>query len=178
MRHRMLFAIVLILALLAVSCTSLQVPTENPASATAAATPAAGVAVAPAPTAPAATTIPVINQPAPSTPAPTPSPAATVAPASDATAAIQAVIQRANEAQQQALASGDPTVMRENALSQYYDELVQTNQDLAQGGVTAIKLAKLEWGEIKVTGNSAQANVYETWQTTYDDGRLRAEPRP
>src|ERR671934_1215381 len=49
--------------------------------------------------------------------------------AADAPAALEAtlraVVQRANEAQQQAFAQGDPTPMREHATDHYFAELVQ-----------------------------------------------------
>jgi hypothetical protein len=49
-------------------------------------------------------------------------------------AAIQAAIQRANAEQQQAFALQDPTVMADTATPAYYDQMVQTEQDLAQSG--------------------------------------------
>src|SRR4051794_25513843 len=52
--------------------------------------------------------------------------------AADAPAAVEAtlraVVQHANEAQQQAFAHRDPTPMRELATDEYYQELVQTNR--------------------------------------------------
>src|SRR5207237_3084600 len=55
--------------------------------------------------------------------------------AADAPAAVEAtlraVVQRANEAQQEAFALGDPTPMRDSATDDYYAELVQTNRDMA-----------------------------------------------
>ncbi len=99
-----------------------------------------------------------------------PAPAGTGTPATGATQAIMAVIQRANDEQQQAFAKHDPTVMRDTATADYYSELVQTERDMENAGVTAIKLLKLEWGPVSVQGTSAQATTYETWQTTYNDG--------
>lgn len=99
-------------------------------------------------------------------------PIAWAAPASDdaTTATIQAVIQQANDAQQQAFAAQDPSVMKDTATSGYYNEMVQTNQDLVRGGVAAIKLLKLEWGPVTLTNaTTATATTYETWQTTYAD---------
>lgn len=87
------------------------------------------------------------------------------------TDAIKSVIDRANQEQQDALAQGDPTLMKDTATAAYYNELVQTNQDLVNHGVTAIKLVSLQWGPITVrSATSAQATTYETWQTTYGDG--------
>ncbi|MFN8474929.1 MAG: G1 family glutamic endopeptidase [Anaerolineae bacterium] len=87
------------------------------------------------------------------------------------TAAIQAVIQKANDAQQQAFAAHDPTIMKDTSTSDYYDQMVQTNQDLARNSVKAIKLVKLEWGDVSLkTDTTATATTYETWETTYADG--------
>lgn len=125
------------------------------------------------------------SQPAATAP-PAPGPAATTAPAATpvtaasptassaearATAAIQAVIQRANQEQQDAFAKDDPTIMRDTATSSYYDELVQINADMRSAGVSAIKLVNLEWGPITLTSpTTAQATTYETWLTTNSDG--------
>ncbi|MFN8483898.1 MAG: G1 family glutamic endopeptidase [Anaerolineae bacterium] len=87
------------------------------------------------------------------------------------TAAIQAVIQRANDEQQQAFAANDPTLMKDTAAGDYYNQMVQTNQGLARNGVKGIKLVKIEWGNVTLTGDTtATATTYETWQTTYADG--------
>src|SRR2546429_1562434 len=85
-------------------------------------------------------------------------------------AAIKDVIERANQSQAQALAKGDDTVMRDTATTSYYQELVQTNRDLANGGVTAIALANIAWGDVTVSGTTAQAATFETWRSTYNDG--------
>ncbi len=87
------------------------------------------------------------------------------------TAAVQAVIQKANQEQQDAFAKNDPTIMQDTATSSYYNELVQINSDMANGGVSDIKLVKLEWGPVNVTSpTTAEATTYETWQTTFSDG--------
>src|SRR5689334_16673978 len=83
-------------------------------------------------------------------------------PASD-TATIQQVIQQADSEQAQAIASGNPAVMQDTATSDYYQQLVQTNQDLLNNGVSAIQLSNIEWGPIAVNGSSATATSYETW---------------
>ncbi|HEX5504213.1 MAG TPA: G1 family glutamic endopeptidase [Thermomicrobiales bacterium] len=116
---------------------------------------------------PAAAT-PAAASPAPATP--------TATPAVAADAAIKAVIQRANDEQQQAFARNDPTLMRDTATSAYYDELVQTNRDLADGGVTDIELVALEWGPITARGQTgAQATTFETWRTTFSDGTTQQD---
>ena len=87
-----------------------------------------------------------------------------------AVAAIRDVIQRANQAQAQALAKNDDTLMRETATDSYYQELVLTNRDLANGGVTSIALTNITWGDVTVSGTTAQATTFETWRSTYNDG--------
>ncbi len=87
-----------------------------------------------------------------------------------AVAAIKDVIQRANDEQTQAIANNDPSVMRDTATPSHYRDLVQTNDDLGSAGITSIKLVKLEWGTIAVSGSNATATTYETWQSTFSDG--------
>jgi hypothetical protein len=99
--------------------------------------------------------------------------AATQSPATD-TAAIQQVIQQADNEQAQAIASGDPSVMQDTATSDYYQQLVQTNQDLLNNGVSAIQLSNIEWGPIAVNGSSATATSYETWATTTSDSSVES----
>jgi len=84
--------------------------------------------------------------------------------------AIQQVIQQVDQAQMQALANNDPTAMQASSTPEFYNEQVQTNQDLASNGVTAIKLVNIEWGPITTNGNTATATCWETWSTTFDDG--------
>jgi hypothetical protein len=106
---------------------------------------------------------------------PTQAPAAAAAagtPADAATAqAIQQLIQQVDDAQVQAMKTNNPQVMAATATPDFYQEQVTNNQDLIDGGVTDIKLLNLEWGQITVNGNSATATVWETWSTTFDDGR-------
>src|SRR5881296_503265 len=89
-----------------------------------------------------------------------------------AVAAVKDVVQRANEAQEQAYARNDPTLMRSTATASYYQELVQTNQGLQQSGAQSIALTKLEWVDVTVSGTSATAVTNETWRTTYTDGSV------
>ena len=89
-----------------------------------------------------------------------------------AIAAVKDVVQRANDAQVQAFARNDPTLMRATATSSYYQELVQTNQSLQSSGAQSIALTKLEWVDVTVTGTSANAITNETWRTTYTDGSV------
>jgi hypothetical protein len=117
-----------------------------------------------------------------SAPAASPTPAAARAPeamtslatattSDPATADIQAVIQKANQEQQDAFQKGDPSVMKDTSTSNYYDQMAQNNSDMADGGVSSIKLVKIEWGQIQLTSpTTAQATTFETWQTAYSDG--------
>jgi hypothetical protein len=85
-------------------------------------------------------------------------------------AAIQTVIQKANQEQAQALASGDPSVMSDTATASYYRQLMQTNAGLTAQGATSIDLIQLNWGPITVDGGTAAATTSETWITTFNDG--------
>src|SRR6267378_2090041 len=89
-----------------------------------------------------------------------------------AVAAVKDVVQRANEAQVQAYARNDPTLMRATATTSYYQELVQTNQGLQSSGAQSIALTKLEWVDVTVSGTTANAVTNETWRTTYADGSV------
>jgi len=84
--------------------------------------------------------------------------------------AIQQVIQHGDQEQAQALASNDPTVMQDTSTSDFYQSQVSVNQDLRDNGVTDIKLANIDWGQISVNGTTANATAFETWTTTYSDG--------
>src|SRR3989442_2863658 len=84
--------------------------------------------------------------------------------------ALRAVVQSANEAQQQAFAQRDPAPMRELATDDYFAELEQTNRQLAAGGVAAIELLNIEWGPTALDGATAQLTAFETWRTFYTDG--------
>jgi len=127
------------------------------------------------------------NRTSPATPAPSPgsspvlSPTATPATdavptptttpsASAAANAVTAVIEKANQEQQLALAQSDATIMRDTATAAYYSQLAQTQQTMQQSGVVAIKLISLVWGAVTVQGTNAQAATTETWQVTFADG--------
>jgi hypothetical protein len=84
---------------------------------------------------------------------------------------IQQVITRANAAQVDAIASRDPSLMRETATDRYYRDAERINQELLDNGVTKIELLQLEWGPVSVRGNSAEATTWETWATTAGNGR-------
>jgi len=86
-------------------------------------------------------------------------------------AAVKLVIQRANLEQEQAIAAKDPKLMRDSATDRYYQEMVDINQSLLDAGVTRIRMVSIEWGTVTVSGDSASATTFETWSTTYSDGR-------
>jgi hypothetical protein len=109
---------------------------------------------------------------APSAPsAQTPPTRSMVAQVQDATAAIQQVIQRSNDEQAQAIASGNPSAMSDTVTDDHYQELVKINQNLLDHDVKSISLIGLDWGPINVNGSTATATTFETWRTTYSDGR-------
>ena len=112
---------------------------------------------------PAATSVP--NQTSRQTPvaAGTPADAATQT-------AIHQVIQQLDQAQAEAIATNNPTVMAATATPEFYQEQVTTNQDLVDNGVTEVKLINIEWGDIVVNGTTATATAWETWSTTFEDG--------
>jgi len=89
-----------------------------------------------------------------------------------AAAAVKDVITRANQAQAQAYARNDPTLMRATATDSYYQELVQTNQGIQSSGARSIELVSLDWVDVTVSGTTAQASTNETWRTTYTDGSV------
>jgi hypothetical protein len=141
-----------------------------------AATPTPSAAAAPATTpTDVATDVPTAA-PATSTPkvAPSPTAAATskaAQPSDTVIAAIKAVVERANNEQVDAFTKKDPTIMRDTATTSYYEQLQQTNRDLADNGVDTIKLVKIEWGPITLNGTTgASATTFETWDTSYVDG--------
>lgn len=189
-------ALALALALALAGCSSgnngLTTPTAPPAETTSPATPAATAAspVAASPVAsptlasPAASPVasPTLASPAASSTisaSPVASPALgspglaspAASPAAAEVDAIKAVIQRANQEQQQAMAAHDPSLMRDTATAAYYDQLVQGLAELANANVTAIQLVNLQWGPIVQQGpNTAQATTLETWRTTFAGG--------
>jgi peptidase A4-like protein len=106
-----------------------------------------------------------------------PSPAATASasasPATGAqgdTATVEAVVQKANDEQQQAFAQNDPALMQDTATAAYYAQLVQVDAALRSSGVTAIQMLSLTVDQSTVQGSSAQVSTTETWRATYTDG--------
>src|SRR5260370_13070541 len=84
-------------------------------------------------------------------------------------AAIQAVIQKANAEQVQAISAQNPSVMADTATPAHYQQLVQLNQNLVAHGVTSIQLTTLSCGPITIHGSTASATSYEPWVTTFSD---------
>jgi hypothetical protein len=102
-----------------------------------------------------------------------PAPAAQTTTNSSVSAAVAAVkdaVERANQAQAQAFARNDPTLMRATATDSYYQELLQINQGLQSSGARTIEITNLDWIDATVSGTTAQASTSETWRTTYTDG--------
>ncbi len=92
------------------------------------------------------------------------------------TSGIQSVIQKTNQEQVQALLAKDPTLMQDTSTANFYQQSVQTLNDLLNNGVTAIQLVNLKWGPIALKdANTAQATTYETWSTTFSDGSTMQE---
>src|SRR5438309_5775208 len=89
-----------------------------------------------------------------------------------AVAAVKDVVARANQAQVQAYARNDPTLMRATATDSYYQELLQTNQGIQSSGARSIELVSLDWVDVTISGSTAQATTNETWRTTYTDGSV------
>jgi hypothetical protein len=89
---------------------------------------------------------------------------------SAAVAAVKDVIERANQAQAQAYARNDPTLMRATSTDSYYQELLQINQSLQTSGARSIEITNLDWIDVTVSGTTAQASTSETWRTIYSDG--------
>ena len=91
----------------------------------------------------------------------------------EVTAAVKKVIQQANDEQQAAFAQHDSTLMRDTATTSYYQELVQTNRDMANSGVASIKLLNLQWGSVsQLDSTNVRATTNETWQTTFSDSTV------
>ncbi|MGH2471395.1 MAG: G1 family glutamic endopeptidase [Candidatus Limnocylindria bacterium] len=85
-------------------------------------------------------------------------------------AALKAVVERANQAQAQAYARNDPTLMRATATESYYQELARINRGLQNAGARSIELVNLDWIDVAIDGTTAYAVTNETWRTTYTDG--------
>ena len=101
---------------------------------------------------------------------PASTPAATSTTDDAVTQAVKDTIVRANAAQAKAFNTGDATLMKDTATSDFYTQLVGVNRDLASGGVTAIEIVSTDFQSVSVTGSTATATTLETWRSTYNDG--------
>jgi Peptidase A4 family len=184
MRSRLFLTLALVLVMLVTGCSSWAAPLgrsaptadqSQPAATVASAQPTATptVDISPSPTVASSPT--AASSPTTAPVPPTASPAgsttvSTTAATSDVAAAIQAIVQKANQEQQDAFAKNDPTLMKDTATAAYYDEIAKINSDMATAGIASIKLLKIEWGPITLQGsNAAQATTYETWRTVFTD---------
>jgi hypothetical protein len=104
---------------------------------------------------------------------------ASAAPSSSVVNAIKSVIEKANQEEVQAFASNDPSVMADTATTSYYQQMVQSYNDMASSGISAVKLVNLAWGPVTLQdANTAQANTSETWLTVFADGSTMQETDP
>ncbi len=129
---------------------------------------------------PAAPVTPATSVPlpaaSPTTPLPTPSAPGTAGLSGGQVNSIRKVIQQTNQEQVQALAARNPAVMQDTATTSYYQQSVQTLNDLLNSGVTAIQLVNLQWGSITLqNATTAQATTSETWSTKFSDGSTMNE---
>jgi hypothetical protein len=66
--------------------------------------------------------------------------------------------------------------MADTSTSDYYQQIAQSYNDMANAGVAALNLDKLVWGSITLQdASTAQANTTETWTTTFSDGSTQQE---
>lgn len=172
-------------------------PAALPLATVAASTPAVTPAASATGSLPSTSTIPAASATAPTvastsvTPGATPSvgqasgaialsgtPTVVGTPAANPTAqAIQSVILQNNLGQIAAFANGDPTAMKGSTTSAFYQQMVQSNQQLASAGATSLRLVQLVWGPIQAQGPSARATTYETWLTVYQNGQTELQER-
>jgi hypothetical protein len=96
----------------------------------------------------------------------TPSPTAAQSATPSGAAAVGAVIQLANQEQQQAFAQDKPTIMRPTATAAYYAQLVALDSELRSAGVIALQLRSATPAQVTIQGRAAQATTTETWQAT------------
>lgn len=85
-------------------------------------------------------------------------------------AGVRAVINLANQEQQQAFAQDNPTLMRGTATAAYYAQLVAIDSQLRSSGVTSIQLRSTTFGQVTLQTSTAQATTTETWQAKFSNG--------
>ena len=69
----------------------------------------------------------------------------------------------ANQEQVDAFAKNDPFVMKDTATSAYYQGLARINSDMTQGGVSSIKLVKIEWADVSITSSTSGTDISTNW---------------
>ncbi len=94
------------------------------------------------------------------------------APVGTVEATIQAVVLRGNRQQEQAIARRDSEPMRDTSTAAHFAALIDLNESLLEAGVSSIRLVNIEWGDIVVTGRTATVTAWETWTTTFQQGRV------
>lgn len=95
---------------------------------------------------------------------------ATAAVTGDQQAAVKQTIDSSNKAQAQAFNTNDASVMKPYATDSFYQQLLQTNEDLRSSGVTQIDLVSTDYRSVSVDGSNAKATTIEVWRSTYQDG--------
>ena len=84
---------------------------------------------------------------------------------------IKATIEKSNHEQEDAFAANDPSLMQDTHTARDFAYMVRTNEVLQQEGAVGIRLVKLEWGPVDVeSSTTAQAETWETWEETDQDG--------
>jgi len=99
-----------------------------------------------------------------------PHPAVASAQGGPAEAAVMDVVQRFNMSTVEATAQRDPTIIQEFATEDFYGEMALEMRADWSSGVAALRLVDLEWGTIRVTGDTASAYTVETWGVQLVDG--------
>jgi hypothetical protein len=90
--------------------------------------------------------------------------------------AIQSVILRGNQEEEQAFAYNDPLAMADTSTPSYYRQMVQSYYQMVNSGVAGVHLDNLTWGNITLQdAGTAVANTTETWTTSFYDGSTQQE---
>ncbi len=85
---------------------------------------------------------------------------------------IKAVIERANHEQEDAFAARDASIMQDTSTAANFVAMTRRNEEIAADGTVGIRLAKLEWGDVRVTSaTTAEATTWETWEETDQSGQ-------
>jgi len=87
-------------------------------------------------------------------------------------AQVRAVIEKLDNEQEQAFQTNSARLMEDSSTAQNLAAMVQNNDALTAAGASAIHLAKLEWGPVNVSNDTATAITWETWDTDFKDGSI------